>query len=53
MSSILYFLTGAIIGAVSVWLYMNQKIKEDRQEMQQPEQKEQEQEEISGSGLEF
>jgi predicted HTH transcriptional regulator len=51
MSSILYLLTGAIIGAVSVWVYRERKIKDDRREMQQPEQKEEEQEE-DASGLE-
>ncbi len=51
MQSILYFLTGAIIGAVSVWVYRERKVKDDRREMQQPEQKEQEQEE-DASGLE-
>ena len=51
MLSILYFLTGAIVGSVSVWFYISQKIKDDQQEMQQPEQKEQEQEE-DASGLE-
>jgi predicted HTH transcriptional regulator len=53
MSPILYLLTGAVIGAVSVWVYMSQKIKESEREMQQPEQKEQEQEqEEDASGLE-
>lgn len=51
MLPILYFLTGTVIGAVSVWVYMSQKIKDDRREMQQLEQKEQEQEE-DASGLE-
>ncbi|SRR6056297_2192307 len=51
MSPILYLLIGAVIGAVSVWVYMSQKIKDDRREMQQPKQKEQEQEE-DASGLE-
>src|SRR6056297_2337404 len=51
MSPILYLLIGAAIGAISVWLYMSQKIKDDQQEMQQPKQKEQEQEE-DASGLE-
>src|SRR6056297_1430098 len=51
MQSILYFLTGAIIGAVSVWVYRERKVKDDRREMQQPKQKEQEQEE-DASGLE-
>ena len=51
MSLILYFLIGAVVGAVSVRLYMSQKFKDDQQEVQQPEQKEQEQEE-DASGLE-
>ena len=51
MSFILYFLIGAVVGAVSVRLYMSQKFKDDQQEVQQPEQKEQEQEE-DASGLE-
>jgi predicted HTH transcriptional regulator len=51
MSLILYLLTGAIIGAVSVWVYRERNIKDDQREMQQPEQKEQEQEE-DASGLE-
>lgn len=41
MSSILYLLTGAIIGAVSVWFYGERKVGESEQEKQQPEQKEQ------------
>jgi predicted HTH transcriptional regulator len=53
MPHILYLLTGAAIGAVSVWFYMNQKIKDDWREMQQPKQKEQKQEqEEDASGLE-
>jgi predicted HTH transcriptional regulator len=51
MSFILYFLTGAAIGAVSVWVYMSQKIKDDRRETKTPEQESQEQEE-DASGLE-
>jgi predicted HTH transcriptional regulator len=51
MPPILYLLTGAAIGAVSVWVYMSQKIKDDQREMQQPGEKEQEQEE-DASGLE-
>jgi predicted HTH transcriptional regulator len=51
MLSILYFLTGAAIGAVSVWIYMNQKIKDDRRDAKLSEQEKEEQEE-DASGLE-
>jgi predicted HTH transcriptional regulator len=45
MSPILYLLTGAVIGAVSVWVYMIQKIKDDRRDAKLPEQEKEEQEE--------
>jgi predicted HTH transcriptional regulator len=51
MSFILYFLTGTIVGAVSVWIYMNQKIKDDRRDAKLSEQEKEEQEE-DASGLE-
>jgi hypothetical protein len=34
MPPLLYLLIGAVIGAVSVWVYRERKIKDDRQEIQ-------------------
>ncbi len=45
MSSISYFLIGAAIGAVSVWIYSSRKNKDSKRKNKLPEQEREEQEE--------
>jgi predicted HTH transcriptional regulator len=45
MSFIPYFLIGAIVGAVSVWIYSSRKTKDSKRESKLPEQEREEREE--------